>query len=290
MTIIESNNCHSSINCKKLDQIKALTGDLSGWEFSQEKEGVKLYSKTVEGFSIPIVRGDYLLKTTEYTAEQVAVVASLPGTRAIWDEKFHSADAKEFFTKWECLFWVRVNTPWPISNRDFVGCNLRDFSQDGVCYTSMASVDDDSIGAVSGCVRGDLICSGWKLEKVAEGVQITYVTQVDLAGSIPSSFLRNVQLQVPLCAGKVAEYVSNYGAPPVIGDISCIYKNENFDHAIREHVVELDGEGNATWSFSSKMYPNGVNVTTTSGEVQVSGNSILVSGVDGPTTVTISKA
>lgn len=83
MTVIESNNRHAATNRKKLEQVKALTADLTGWEFSQEKDGVKLYSKSVEGSSIPLVRGDYLLKTTDYTAEQVAVVAALPGARAI---------------------------------------------------------------------------------------------------------------------------------------------------------------------------------------------------------------
>ncbi|SAL99302.1 hypothetical protein [Absidia glauca] len=154
----------------------------------------------------------------------------------------------------------------------------------------MASVDDSSVGAVSGCVRGNLICSGWKLQKVADGIQITYVTQVDLAGSIPSSFLRSVQLQVPLCAGKVAEYISSYGPPPITGDLSCVFKKELFDHGKREHTVHLDGQGDAAFSFSSKMYPNGVKVKTTTGEAQVTGNSIQVTGVNGPTTVTISKA
>ncbi|CAO3585296.1 unnamed protein product [Absidia cylindrospora] len=162
-------------------------------------------------------------------------------------------------------------------------------SQD-LCYISMASVEDDSVGAVSGCVRGNLICSGWKLEKVEAGVQITYVTQVDLAGSIPSSFLRNVQLQVPLCAGKVAEYISSYGPPPVSGDMTCGFVKEIFDHKKREHTVQLDGQGDAAWSFSSKMYPNGVKVNASSGQVQISGNAIQLTGVNGPTTVTISKA
>jgi hypothetical protein len=38
------------------------------------------------------------------------------------------------------------------------------------------------------------------------------------------------------------------------------------------------------------MYPNGVKVKTTTGEAQVTGISIQVTGVNGPTTVTISKA
>ncbi|CAO3652916.1 unnamed protein product [Cunninghamella blakesleeana] len=290
MPVIEATHCHSEFNCKKLEQIKTYTADLNGWEFSQEKDGVKLYSKEIAGSPLPLVRGEYLLKTKEYTPQQVATVASLPGCRAIWDEKFHSSEVKEMFTKLESLFWVRLKTPWPISNRDFVGCNLRDYDED-VCYVSMASVEDANVPEVSGCVRGNLICSGWKLQKVNEGIQITYVTQVDLSGSIPTSFAKNVQTQVPLCAGKVADYVNNYGFPPITGDITTLtFKKELFDHSKRTHTIDLDGQGDASWSFSSKMYPNGVKVNATSGQVEITGNTIKVSGINGSTTVTISKA
>ncbi|ORX55098.1 Bet v1-like protein [Hesseltinella vesiculosa] len=289
MPILESTNRHADFNRKKLAEIKDLTGDLAGWEFSQEKDGVKLYSKQVEGSSIPLVRGDYILKNTDFTAQQVATVATLPGCRAIWDEKFHSAEVREMFTRWESLFWVRTNTPWPVSNRDVSGCNLRDFTTD-LSYVAMASVQDDLVPEVSGCVRGNLITSGWKCEKVEDGILIVYVSQIDLAGSIPTSFLRSVQMQMPLCAGKVAEYTAAYGFPPVALDSSCVYKLESFDHAKRTHTLQLDGQGHIQYQFSSKMYPNGVQIKTSTGSSQVEGNIITVSDINGPTTVVISKA
>ncbi|KAI8074896.1 hypothetical protein BC940DRAFT_328519 [Gongronella butleri] len=289
MAILESNNRHAELNRQKLKQVKELTSDLEGWEFSQENQGVKLYSKQLPDSAIPVVRGDYLLKTTAYTAEQVALVATLPGCRAIWDEKFNSSEVKEVFTKNESLFWVRTNTPWPISNRDFAGCRLCDIEQD-LSYVSMASVEDPSVPEVSGCVRGTLITSGWKTEKVADGILISYVSQVDLAGSIPSSFLNSVRLQMPLCAGKVAEYITEYGFPPLIRENTCEIGKVDFDHAKRTYTAALAGEGSATYEFSSTMYPNGVKVDVSAGEANVDGNTISISGINGNATLTITKA
>lgn len=211
------------------------------------------------------------------------------------DEKFDVAHVKEMYSCWESLFWVKIKAPWPVSPRDFVGIALRDFDDDE-CYVSMSSVTDDAaVPPVSGCVRGNLMISGWKITKTANGVAITYITQVDLAGSIPSSFLKSINLQVPLCAGKVADYAQTYGFPPSTIACSATYVKESFDHAKREFVAELDGQGGeCTWEVSGKMYPNGIKVSTKAEYEIVDGEHrnkrVVIKNVNGPTTVTISKA
>jgi hypothetical protein len=176
--------------------------------------------------------------------------------------------------------------------------SLREISQDE-CYVVMTSVEEESIPAVSGCVRANLIISGWKIVKTDAGVAITYITQVDLAGSIPTSFVKNVQQQVPLCAGLVVKYAKDHGYAPTIADCSADFKSETFDHAKKEYLSSLDGEGESKWLISKKMYPSGVKVVivgsggnaTTEIIEDTNGNHIaVVKGVNGPTTVKISKA
>lgn len=74
---------HAETARKALSTLKELSGTLDGWNFTQEKDGVKLYNKTVDSSPIPIVRGDVLLAGHEYTPQQVASVATLPGCRKI---------------------------------------------------------------------------------------------------------------------------------------------------------------------------------------------------------------
>lgn len=190
------------------------------------------------------------------------------------------------FTPFESLFWVKLKAPWPVSPRDFTGISLRDLDDD-VCYVSMSSVEDPAVPPVSGCVRGNLIISGWKIYKTDGGIGITYITQVDMAGSIPSSFLKSIHLQVPLCAGKVADYVTSYGCPPYTIEATATYTRETFDHSKRELTIELAGEGQVTWKINRQMYPNGVKVS--GAEADFAEDNVTVK-VSGPTTVKINKA
>ncbi|EPB90391.1 hypothetical protein HMPREF1544_02757 [Mucor circinelloides 1006PhL] len=290
-------NIHAETTRKALSDLKQLASSLEGWEFSQEKDGVKLYRKTVDSNPIAIVRGETDIVGHEFTPQQVASVATLPGCRKIWDEKYDTSEIKQMFSKVESLFWCKIKTPWPISPRDMAATSLREISEDE-CYVVMTSVEDDSIPAVSGCVRANLMISGWKIAKTDAGVHITYITQVDLAGSIPTAFVKNVQQQVPLCAGSVVKYVQEYGFAPTTTECTADFKSETFDHAKREYVCNLDGSGECKWMTSSKMYPNGVTVSIvgSSGnakhEIQDAGKgqTIVVTGIQGPTTIKISKA
>jgi nucleoid-associated protein YgaU len=56
-------------------------------------------------------------------------------------------------------------------------------------------------------------------------------------------------------------------------------------------VVEVFGKGCSQWSISKKMYPNGVKVNVTGkAKHEIVDNTVLISCVDGPTTIKITKA
>lgn len=214
---------------------------------------------------------------------------------ALGDEKFDVAELKQMYSAYESLFWCKVKTPWPISARDMSATSLREISEDE-CYVVMTSVEDESVPLVSGNVRANLFISGWKIVKQDVGIAITYITQVDLAGSIPSSFVKNIQQQVPLCAGEVVKYAQDYGFPPSTTTCTAVFKLDNWDHSKREYTVTLEGEGEGSWLISKKMYFNGINVAiegnATHEIVQLeNGNSIVkVNGISGLNVVKITKA
>lgn len=283
-------NPHAETTKKALDLLKSLASNLDGWNFTQEKEGVKLYNKTVDSSPVAIVRGDTTIAGHEFTPQQIASVATLPGARKIWDEKFDSSDVKQMYSRFESLFWAKVKTPWPISPRDMCSTSLREIS-DTECYVVMASVEDSTVPLVSGCVRANLIISGWRVLKTATGINLTYITQIDLAGSIPTAFLKSVQQQVPLCAGSVVKYAQNYGFPPTTALCTAEFNSENFDHAKKAYTATLDGSGECSWLISKKMYPSGTKVTI-NGEAkhELNEDRLDLSEINGPVTVTITKA
>ncbi|KAI8643581.1 hypothetical protein BD408DRAFT_414526 [Parasitella parasitica] len=201
------------------------------------------------------------------------------------------------FSRVEALFWCKIKTPWPVSPRDMAATSLREIS-DNECYVVMTSVEDESIPVISGCVRANLMISGWKITKADAGIHVTYITQVDLAGSIPTAFLKSVQQQVPLCAGSVVKYVQEFGFAPTAIDCLAKFKSEVFDHAKREYVCDLDGSGECKWMTSKTMYPNGITISIVGSSDNAKqdikdvekGQIVTISCIEGPTTIKINKA
>ncbi|CAO3626054.1 unnamed protein product [Mucor fragilis] len=292
MTIV---NPHAETAQKALSLLKELSSTLEGWEFSEEKDGVKLYHKMDDSSPIAIVRGEADLEGHEFSTQQVASVATLPGCRKVWDDKFDTSEIKEMYSRSESLFWSKLRAPWPVYPRDIAGTSLREIS-DNECCVVMASVEDESVPEVSGCVRANLIVSGWRVTKTDYGIHIIYITQIDLAGYIPTSFLKNIEQQVPLCAGAVVNYINEHGFAPTTIDCTARFKTENFEHDTKEYSCNVDGTGDIKWVSSTKMYPNDVQVSI----IGSGGNArstvvmddkknqiITVSGINGPTTIRI---
>ncbi|KAI9269621.1 hypothetical protein EDC94DRAFT_599423 [Helicostylum pulchrum] len=283
-------NPHAESSNKAMEYFKELASTEEGWNFTQEKGGVKLYNKVTDSSPVAIVRGDIHIEGHEFTAQQIASIALLPGCRKVWDEKFDTSEIKIMYSRLESLFWVKVKTPWPISARDMCATSLRQITEDE-CYVVMASVEDAAVPPVSGNVRANLIISGWKITKTDTGIDLIYITQVDLAGSIPTAFVKNVQQQVPLCAGLVVKYAEDFGYPPTSNTCTAEFKSEDFEHAEKTYVATLDGTGDAEWFICKKMYPASVKVAI-NGEAtpEIVNNVVRVTGINGPVTVTITKA
>lgn len=273
-------NPHSETSKAVLTRFKELAGDLQGWQFATEKQGVKLYSQQLDSGPIA-VRGDYVAHT--HSIHQIMAVASSAGARKICkrtlllllhhliamligDDKFDCYEMKKIYDSSDILFWAKVKTPWPVSPRDMC-CIVSRVHEPSTNYFVMASVQDDQVPEISGNVRAHLLISGWKVQETDTGIQVTYITQIDLKGSIPGAFLKNIQIQVPLCAGNVVEYAEKYGYPPfVIQSNHVRFASEDFDHDKKTYTSSLQGVGEGArveYDISKKMYPQGAHIKLT---------------------------
>ncbi|KAI9261450.1 hypothetical protein BDA99DRAFT_560328 [Phascolomyces articulosus] len=276
MTIIDSDNRHAKKTRDQLAYFKTLSETLDGWDFASEQDGVKLYTKDIPGNPLPMVRGDTVRDDLGTDPNNLAGATLLPGCRKVWDEQFDSSDIKELFTRYESLFWCKLNAPWPVSPRDISGTSIRDASDD-VVYMSMTSVEDGLNPLDPECVRADLIVSGWKFAKTNDNkIAITYITQIDLAGYIPYWMLKSIQTSIPLCAGKLADYVKNHGFPPNTRVCTGKFLGETIENTAPEadgtdntkdvaYTVEVEG-GEIEILVCNKMFPT-VQVHIVQGQV-----------------------
>ncbi|OBZ90135.1 hypothetical protein A0J61_01826 [Choanephora cucurbitarum] len=276
-SIIPSDNKHAKYTRERLGYLKHLTYTLDNWTLDQESEGAKLYTQQPANSNEPIlVRGDTVLTKLPpgCTPLTVATVATLPGCRKIWDDKYDQSEIKEYYTRYESLLWVKLKAPWPISPRDFAATSIRDV-QPAEVYCSITSVEDDAILDTPSTVRGRLYISGWKLYATDEGhIGITYVNQVDLAGSLPWSFVRKMLIQSAACAAKVRQYIENYGFPPITQLVhhDAVFLGEEFEHETRRYSLDLKPKSQHAQVeivCSHQMYPQGIQLEMAEGSAEM---------------------
>jgi hypothetical protein len=302
---IPSDNKHSASSRKALAYLKELAASHDSWSFVTEKDNVKIYTKDVEG-GLPMTRGETTLEAG-WTLEQIGAIAQSPGARSIWDDRFESAELKERYTRREALFHSRIKGTWPVSGRDLVGTSIVEYKEGEEYIVAMSSVDEPTLPPVSSHVRATLPISGWVLKPLEGGaIAITYIVHVNLNGSIPGAFVKAVQNQTPLCAGRVAAYAREFGFPPLVKGLEGRIRNEEFDHKKKAYSLEVDaieehgflGEktGSVVIEVSKKMFPKGFAVKTSISEnihekAETDGNTLItVKHIKAPVIITISNA
>jgi hypothetical protein len=130
----------------------------------------------------------------------------------------------------------------------------------------MLSVEDSKVPETEKAVRARLLVSGWKMYQTENNkIGITYVSQTDLSGYLPIAFLKKLLLEVPLCAGRVRNYIRDHGFPPTTTLVGkhVEYAGEDFDHESKTYTLDLKASGEAEGAAveivcSSTMYPHGV--------------------------------
>ncbi|OZJ05345.1 hypothetical protein BZG36_01570 [Bifiguratus adelaidae] len=306
-------NPHAEAAEKALSYLKELSASLDGWTFSSEYKGTSVYTRAVEGLAIPITRGDVVLRNgTEhkFTIEQVAAVCTSPGARTQWDDRFESAEQKEYYNHHEALFYSKLKGQWPVVyGRDIAGVFTREESPDCI-YIAMCSVEDSRIPEDSSYVRANLYISGWKIstlkpeddEEGQGGIRISYIVHVDVNGYLPSAFVSAVQLQTPLCAGRVCNYLIKNGFTPFIADTNAVPTLQEFDHEDKMSVFKLDAsaaaskgeEGFVKIIASKQMYAdglfvkaNGEGATVEESDGEHDDRIITIKGFKGVVTVSI---
>lgn len=75
-------NPHQESGLKKMNDFKEMVRSLEGWKFVSDKDGVKIHTMS-DSTGFDIVRGDFILKGTELTAKEVAIIPNTAGTKVV---------------------------------------------------------------------------------------------------------------------------------------------------------------------------------------------------------------
>eukprot|EP01119_Soliformovum_irregulare_P018457 TRINITY_DN5665_c0_g1_i1.p1 TRINITY_DN5665_c0_g1~~TRINITY_DN5665_c0_g1_i1.p1 ORF type:complete len:216 (+),score=35.29 TRINITY_DN5665_c0_g1_i1:1-648(+) len=175
----------------------------NGWiPNDQGKLGVQLSQKTVEGNTIPMVKGEGTIKASAATVADLLMNITRRGE---WDKLFDSGrivkDYGDFGGKiMKCsAVHYKTKSSMTVWSRDFAIVAACRKETDGKYVLVARSIVSPAIPEVKGNVRGNLILSGFTIEPISDNeCRIVYMFQVDVAGWIPASIVQMVNTTQPL--------------------------------------------------------------------------------------------
>ncbi|KAK3828904.1 MAG: hypothetical protein J3Q66DRAFT_275962, partial [Benniella sp.] len=180
----------------------------------------KHYSRVISGAGLPMLRGEGVI-SGGWTVEQINAAIESAGCRQIWDERFENLSIAETFNSNEYLFHITLRGIGSLTGRDLAGVTIIDRDpQTSALYNVSTSVLDNTIPEDPSRVRAILELSGWSLRPIFDGrgntisVNVTYVIQLDIRGSLPNSVLKSVSASMMTVVPRLNDFINDIGHPP----------------------------------------------------------------------------
>eukprot|EP01130_Rhizamoeba_saxonica_P013155 TRINITY_DN557_c0_g1_i1.p1 TRINITY_DN557_c0_g1~~TRINITY_DN557_c0_g1_i1.p1 ORF type:complete len:199 (-),score=28.37 TRINITY_DN557_c0_g1_i1:101-697(-) len=183
-----------------LDQIfgrfEEILNDETGWSKVTSKRGVNVFQKQDESeSSFLILKGE---GTVMGLPQDIVQVVQDLENRGKWDLFFEEGKVVQQVNEDHGYGYLKFKGNWTVWPRDF-SLSLAKRETENSTYCVAASVQHDDIPEVSGCVRGTILASGFRITPLEEGgCRVTYIIQVDLGGWLPNAVANQVNTYQPL--------------------------------------------------------------------------------------------
>ncbi len=154
------------------------------WKFKKEKEGIKVYTRDIEGSNLKELK-----LTMSFKKTTIKSILKLLDTAELYrDWVFKCSDSKmaEKLSDLESIAYYKFDFPWPLSDRDaYMRSVVRKDHHSGKTIITTTSVPDfkqeeeDVVRIINHYNR-------WEFEETSDHViHLTYYLKTDPAGKIP---------------------------------------------------------------------------------------------------------
>jgi hypothetical protein len=172
----------------------ASAGAEPAWELRKDADGVRIYSRPVEGWTIHETRGDVHIDAK--LASVVAVIDDVPQQVNLSDVvKSALVSRRDSSTRYQ--YHSVIKMPWPLRDRDIV--SEREIRQDPVTLevTITDTAVPDALPRQEDLIRILKSRSVWTLTPRSGGVDVQMRGLSDPNGSIPSSVINAMSVGTP---------------------------------------------------------------------------------------------
>lgn len=171
-----------------------------GWERVATIEGVEIYQREARQIEGVAFRG--VIETDLHVGQVIRVFVDAE-ERPHWVYRHadqEALDLEEPNGSWSERYWVRVDMPFPATDRDYVFHTVYEFRPDERVVTAdIRSVEDRRKPEQECCVRARSI-THYKVEALPgrERTRITVEVEVDLGGRLPAWITRGARREWPV--------------------------------------------------------------------------------------------
>lgn len=172
------------------------TSSAESWKFLVEKDGIKVFSKSVPDSKIKAIKAECILN-----ANSSQVVSFLLDVKAAEKWVYHtkSCDLLRKVSQTELFYYSEVSLPWPLENRDFVAHVKVTRDPLTEVITINSPVVSGFVPVKNGLVRINQGKGSWTITPLnKEQVRIEYILLVDPGGIIPAWAVNMFASQGPI--------------------------------------------------------------------------------------------
>ncbi|BDS12699.1 START domain-containing protein [Aureispira anguillae] len=163
------------------------------WKVAKDKNGVKVETRFIEGWSIKQYRATVYIKTT--LAKAVEAYRDPVQRKAFMARSIEVSNLKEI-SKNEIITYNLGNAPWPVADRDNITHSIFKYSNNQVKVT-MVSIPD-FIPEKSGIVRVPRSEGFWLFIDQGNGIiKVVQQSVADLGGAVPDWLVNSTIVEGP---------------------------------------------------------------------------------------------
>ncbi|KAI8614813.1 hypothetical protein BC830DRAFT_1125581 [Chytriomyces sp. MP71] len=220
---------HTAALVRAVTYIRDLAQDPNCWKRVKTLDGIEISVRDADaaaaqkgGGQLPSFRGDGVIRNV--TVQEMASLLRGFGARKQWDPRFEQGKLLDTLNATDNLVLSSQRGNLLVRSRDFVTANT--YVLDNVASEALvvsASVLDalapphaENSFWGGAYVRAEANAIGWILRQEGRDVKVTYIVEVDVKGAIPTSLIKLIQVQAPLCINNVAQALARQGTLPFV--------------------------------------------------------------------------
>lgn len=165
-----------------------------GWELKKDKDGIKAYTKPVEGSAMKAIKA-----TTEFNCSLetcVAVLRDIPHLVELFPDCEKAEKVKQ--TDNEQIHYLHLKAPWPVADRDGTFQLKYSYNPSTQSVLVNATTGVGNYPEQKGLVRMEKGGGTWEFKKIDENhTSLDYYFHGDPGGSIPAWLANSVADENP---------------------------------------------------------------------------------------------